>query len=416
MKKTYDLIVFGATGFTGQRAVQYLSSHLPDHVRWAIAGRNPSKLSSLAAQVGNIDTLTVDGQKRADVQSMVEQTQCVLSFAGPFCQVSSLVVQACAESGVHYVDITGESAWVADMMRKHEKTAQSSGAKILHSCGFDSVPADVGVAMLQRYFRCRWKTEVKDVEAFYYLRGGGLNGGTLASALAMMKQYDKADQQDPLLLAKDIDPSRVNSAKYQFRPSFNLKMKRWVMPFVMESVNSKVVYRSQHLADKGLSATAFTGVSKKLSYREFQVMKSQSQAFWGSMALGAFSVLGRFKPINALLKSLGPKAGEGPAETDIQRGCFDVKMVGVDSEGHYGIMEMNFAGDAGNTATVMFACEAVMTLLLHNNTLSLAGGFLTPATGLGDSFIHRLTDAHLKVIVDVYPRLSREVDSNALRV
>lgn len=415
MKKTYDLVVFGATGFTGQRAVHYLKKHLPSNIRWAIAGRDPSKLSAVKSSLGDVDTLTVDGCNSSDVTLMVQSTRVVLSFAGPFCHVSALTVEACAAQGVHYVDITGESAWVADMMRQHETVAMHSGAKIINSCGFDSVPADVGVAMLQRYFRRRWKTEVANIEALYYLRGGGLNGGTLLSALEMMKRYDKADQRDPLLLAKGIDTARVAPKPYTFSPKYNMKMKRWVTPFVMETVNSKVVYRSQHLSDKQLAETAFSGVSAGLSYREYQVVKTQGQAFWSGLAMRTLSAIGGFAPINALLKSLGPKSGEGPSEVDIKRGCFDLKMIGTDSQGNNGIMEMHFPGDAGNEATVMFACEGALTLLLEDKSLSDKGGFFTPATGLGDCFVKRLLDAELKIDVDVYPRLLRDPNVNGVR-
>lgn len=408
MNKIYDLVLFGATGFTGQRAAKYLNEHLPGATRWAIAGRDPTKLAALKGELTDVDTLIVDGTNISDVKLMVEQTHCVLSFAGPFCQFSRLVVECCAQYGVHYLDITGESAWVAEMMTKHEKTAQQTGAKIIHSCGFDSVPADIGVSMMQRYFRRRWKTEVKDIEAFYYLRGGGLNGGTLLSALEMMKRYDSADQRDPLLLAKGIDKTRVNPASYSFSSQFSPKMKRWVTPFVMESVNTKVVYRSQLLADRQFTDTAYAGISQQLRYKEFQVVKTRSQAFWSGVAMRALSAFGGFAPVTALLKSFGPKSGEGPSDADLQRGCFDLKLVGADESGNHGMVEMHFAGDAGNAATVMFACEAAMTLLFEADSLSTDGGFLTPATGLGDCYIKRLMDAKLSIEADVYPRLIRD--------
>lgn len=413
MKKTFDIVLFGATGFTGKRAATYLKAHLPKDVTWAIAGRDASKLTALKATLDNVESMIVDGLKHPDVQSMVSSTRCVLSLAGPFCRYSSLVVEECAKQGVHYVDITGESAWVAEMMRKHEATAKSTGAKIINSCGFDSVPADIGVTMLQRFFRQRWQTEVVDVEAFYYLRGGGLNGGTLLSALEMMQRYDRAEQQDPLLLAKQIQPSRVKPLPYSFSPSYSRTMKRWVTPFVMESVNSKVVYRSQHLVDQNLAPAAYSGVSKNLSYREYQVVKSRKQALLASMAMRTLSVVGGFSPVSKIIESVGPKSGEGPSEQALAKGCFDLKMVGVDGEGHYGMMEMHFPGDAGNAATIMFACEAVITLLLDQPVLADEGGFFTPATGLGDRFIKRLTNAKLTIETNVYPKLIRSDERKA---
>ena len=246
----YDVILYDATGFTGKRTVSYFQEHAPKDIRWAIAGRNEQKLMKLKQELNlEVDALIADTLNEKDIDILVQQTKVILTTAGPFALYGSNLIGCCAKYGVHYVDITGESLWVRDMLDKHGEAAKASGAKIIPFCGFDSIPADLGIWFLQKYMREKFQSELTKADGYYTMAKGGLNGGTLLSALNMLESGEIRRLGNPKLLTKDLKHRDfIPKIKRKVLNHYAKDIKRWVYPFFMADVNTKVVYRSIALA------------------------------------------------------------------------------------------------------------------------------------------------------------------------
>ncbi len=392
--KKYDIIVYGATGFTGKRAAAYMQKNAGIDIKWAIAGRNQEKLQKVKDDLHlTQDVIVADALNESQIEKMVQQTNIVLTTAGPYALHGTNLIAACAKQGVHYVDITGEAPWVRDMLDKYGAKAKDSKAKIIPFCGFDSIPADIGIYALQAFFRQQWNTELGSANGYYTLAGGGLNGGTLLSALNMMESGEARRMANPKLLLKDLkNNSFIPKIKRSWNSHFATDVNKWVYPFVMAEINTKVVYRSIGLAaDLGLSSP------DKFLYQEYHAIGKRVSATTASVGLAAFAVLGQFGPMRKLIRRMGPKSNEGPSEDQIENGFFRLKIFGEDTKGNKAKMTMQFQGDAGNKATVMFLCESALALVENTGELPDYNGFLTPAVALGELLQKRLEKAGLAI-------------------
>lgn len=384
--KKYDIILFGATGFTGKRAAKYLNDkNLKSN--WAISGRNEAKLLMLKDELDlTQDAIVVDVTKEEDVFPIVQQTKIVISTAGPYDLYGSNLVKACAGLGVHYVDITGESLWVAEMIDKYGAVAEQNKAKIISFCGFDSIPADLGNWMLFKFFNDNWGTTPNISKGYYSLAKGGLNGGTLLSAMNMFENKNQHKLGNPALLLKDQDFNNfIPRVKKNVAVEFVDVIKKWVYPFFMSEINTKVVYRSVALSKKyGISEP------EQFYYDEFHALSSKMKARMGLLSLAAFGFFGRYSTMRKLIKKLGPKTGEGPSEDNIENGFFKLEMLAEDNSSNKARFIMKFSGDAGNKATVCFLCESALALLLDHDKLPERYGFLTPTIALDHVLLERL--------------------------
>lgn len=384
--KKYDIILFGATGFTGKRAAKYLcDKQLKSN--WAISGRNETKLLKLKDELDlTQDAVVVDVTKEEDVFPIVQQTKIVISTAGPYDLYGSILVKACASFGVHYVDITGESLWVAEMIKKYGTIAEQNKAKIISFCGFDSIPADLGNWMLFKFFKDKWGTTPCTSKGYYSLAKGGLNGGTLLSAMNMFENKNQHKLGNPALLLKDqVFNSFIPKVKKNISVEFVDAINKWVYPFFMSEINTKVVYRSVALSKKyGIS------VPEQFYYDEFHALSSKSKARMGLISLASFGFLGRYSLMRKFIKKLGPKTGEGPSEDNIENGFFKLEVLAEDNSSNKARFIMKFNGDAGNKATVCFLCESALALLLDKNKLPERYGFLTPTIALDHVLLERL--------------------------
>ncbi|MEL6341777.1 MAG: saccharopine dehydrogenase NADP-binding domain-containing protein [Myxococcota bacterium] len=394
----FDVIVYGATGFTGRQAARYLDRNAPPSLRWAIAGRSPQKLDDLAGQLSDVGGVVVADSKAPEtIREMVQQARVVLTTVGPYALYGEPVLAACAEAGVDYVDITGESLWVRQMIDRHDAAAKASGARIIPFCGYDSVPSDLGTWMMVQALKERGET-ARRVKGFF-IGKGGFNGGTLLSALHLLEEADVETLRDPFLLNPDgRTPDNAAEHTDWLLPKKDPDLGRWAAPFVMAPVNTRVVRRSAALAEMWGAPYGPSFV-----YEEAMGPLNASTAFSVTAALGAMVVGGQLKVLRDLARRYGPSAGEGPSEETMDNGFTRVRLYAEGDRGRRlrGLIHAN--GDPGNRFTVLTLCESALALALQRDALPGGAertGILTPAMGLGGVLLDRLKDAGVTITVN----------------
>lgn len=390
--RPFDLVLFGATGFTGKVAARWLAENAPAGLTWTLAARREGALRELAAEVGlGREVIVADSKDAASIDAMVSQARCVLSTAGPFMDYSAPVVEACVRHQTHYVDITGEVPWVRDLIEAHHDSARESGTCILPMCGYDSVPSDLGAWFCAREVRERLDQATRSVTAVFSMRRGGLNGGTLATGLLLQERYPARDLVDPFLLTPGKTTREAWTAHADPRgPVFDTHRQRWTIPHIMGPANTRVVRRSAYLFEQDGA-----GYGPDFRYQEYADVKGGSRirahAISGAMG-GAFMAL-QSSVGRRVLKKLGPSPGEGPSEEAMEQGSFRVVYRAEAEDGQALVAELHSPGDAGNISTIRFACCAAMTLLFDEDEIGLGpgrGGVLTPAYALGEPYLARL--------------------------
>lgn len=400
-KRTYDLVLLGATGFVGRLAAEHLVEHygVNGEVKWAVAGRSKFKLENfketLAKHLGNkealnIDTIIVDTGNRSTLHDLVRNTRAVATTAGPFEKYGAPVVEFCARYGTHYADITGEVDWHRNMIASHAETAETTGAKIVSFCGHDSVPWDLSTLLLRRRLAAeRGDDRLAEVAFTDETMSGGPSGGTLATVLLSV-DGDGAPRQrhafDPLKRRADGSRScrsfdNVSGALPRRRADG-----RWDGPFVMAAVNAGVVGRSHVLTDDD----GKDGDDDRLVYEETLLATDFKTAFtqWFQLVIGA-TVL--FLP-RILRDALIPKTGEGPSRETMEKGYLTVWGRGKGVKGNEVESVLYFPREAGYLDTSRMLVESGLCLALDADRLPIKkGGFHTPATAMGEILLDRLT-------------------------
>jgi short subunit dehydrogenase-like uncharacterized protein len=363
--RRYDVVLFGATGFTGRQTVKYFAKNAPAGLSWAIAGRDRAKLEALRARA---DVLVADSADQPSIDAMVAQTRVVLSTAGPFAKYGTPVVDACVRHRTHYVDITGETLWVQQLVTRYHDDAARDGVRIVPCCGFDSIPSDLGAFLLARHQRASL------VRGYFQFGGGGLNGGTIASVANLVASKDAR---------------KVASGADFAVPHFDELIGTWVGPFFMAPTNRWVVRRSAALFDAwGEPYPA------GFNYREFLKYTpplAAPKAIGASAALGLAGLVLSVPPLFRAILPMLPQPGEGPSETAMDQGWFSCDVVGRTATGERVRALIKSRGDAGNRSTVKMLCESALCLALGESTNR--GGILTPATAFGDYLVNRLRAA-----------------------
>jgi short subunit dehydrogenase-like uncharacterized protein len=382
--KTYDLVLFGATGFTGRQTAHLVAKEARG-LTWAIAARNAEKLAALAAELPvKVDTLVADGRDAAAMSKLAASTRVVCSTAGPFSLYSDVLVAACVLHGTHYTDITGETPWVRRLIDTHHDKAAAEGTRIVPMCGFDSVPSDLGTWLVADALRAKGE-ETGAVRAAFKMKVGAVNGGTLASALAIAEQSGPRAFTDPVFL----HPPPLRTKAERTRHADDRRI-RWdehlgtvTAPFVMAAVNTRVVRRSHALLEG-----AGQGYGSGFTYQEFQATRNRRQAWAMALGLGGLGALLAMWPGRALVRAFGPNPGEGPTPHDIEHGYTAATHVGVGSGGSVVTAKLRYEGDPANKATVRFLVSA--TRLLCGDSLTSPGGLLTPAVAFGGQLVDDL--------------------------
>lgn len=403
---SYDVVLYGATGFTGRQAAWYFAENVDStKVRWALAGRNLRKLETLKANLGpdfeHVDLLVADSTDLDSVERMVSKTRVLLTTAGPYALYGKPIVAACVKHGVDYVDITGETPFVRDLIDEHHAEAESKGIKIIPFCGFDSVPSDLGALFVVEHMKKVLGQPCKEVKAFFKMKSG-LNGGTLASVLNLLDSRQLEQLADPFLLNpsnRQSDEERKRNPD-QKHAQFDKDLGRWTAPFLMAPVNTRVVRRSHALfSEYGSSYGNHFSYHESLDIGEKKRFKASMIASGQSL----FEGLGKIGGVRSLLRRMGPKPGEGPTEAEMNGGFFRCILIGKTEDGQIVRARMQGAGDPGNRNTVKMLCESALCLALQRDELpggARRGGILTPATGLGFVLIERLKAAGVSLEIE----------------
>jgi short subunit dehydrogenase-like uncharacterized protein len=400
--REFDVVIYGASGFVGRQAVAHFAAHA-DGLRWALAGRSPARLEAVREACGPgaaaAGLIVADAGDTAALAELAARARVVLSTAGPFARYGDALVDACVAHGTHYVDITGETPWVRRLIDRHHARAAADGTRIVPCCGFDSVPSDLGTFLVaQALWRDHGEACV-EVKARFALRGG-VNGGTLASALGVFDAGEQDAFDDPFLLTPaDQVPADVLRHLDPRLPRRDADFGGWIGPFFMGPVNTRIVRRSVAL----LTACGDPAYGRGFAYQEWLKLGRGpvAAAAGGAMTLGAgmARVALAAPSLRALARRLMPAPGEGPSERSMDRGSFRCELIARGERGTVVRGLVAGRGDPGNRATTVFVCEAALALALQDASLpqALPGGVLTPATALGEVLARRLAVAGMEI-------------------
>ncbi|MEO8702964.1 MAG: saccharopine dehydrogenase NADP-binding domain-containing protein [Kofleriaceae bacterium] len=388
MSREFDIVVFGASGFTGALVAAYIAKS-PERPRWAIAGRNREKLEALAL---GVPILLADAHDRNALAAIAKRTRVVCTTVGPYTKYGSDLVAACADAGTHYCDLTGEVQWMRRMIDAHGERAQATGARIVHTCGFDSIPSDLGTWALQQEFIARFGKPATSVTALFGETSGGFSGGTVASGFEVAAESSR-DPAVRHLLANpyglDPDPTAVRPDVPDERSiHWDRRVKKFTVPFVMALVNTRVVRRSHALA----------GLPWGDEFRYREVMSTPGSARGLAMAAGITSALGALsfamgRPrLRSLIAKRAPKPGEGPSQKTRERGHWKVRFVGEAGADRL-VYEASDRADPGYGSTAKMLGESALCLAL--DPLTSAPGVTTPSVAMGQHLLDRLRRAEL---------------------
>ena len=403
--RSYDVVLYGASGFVGQQTVKYFAQHIrPKEVRWAIAGRNQKKLEKVKSQIGaNVDILVADSQDRSAVDAIASQTRVLLNTAGPFALYGNKIVDACVRFRTHYVDITGETPWVRDLSDRYHQKAASEGTRIIPFCGFDSVPSDLGTYLVVRHLQQELGVSCTQVKA-YFQAYGGFNGGTLASGFNLYDSGQGDRLSNPFLLNPPgkHSPEEVERNRDPQSFEYDADLGTWVAPFFMGPINTRVVRRSCALFEQW--GKPYGSDFAYQEYLKFDPPLAWFQAAGVTAAMTLLTGVLQQPPLRRLLQPILPQPGSGPSEKTMNEGWFRCELLGL-AEGERKVQGLICdRGDPGNRATVKFLCESALSLAANADELpggSQRGGILTPATGLGDVLAKRLREAGMSIEVKI---------------
>lgn len=398
-----DLVVFGATSFVGQILCRHLVERhgTAGSLRWAIAGRNAAKLEEVAAETGaDVERIVVDAADAAGLAALAGSTKVVASTVGPYALYGTPLVAAVATAGTDYCDLTGETQWMRKVIDAHSADAVASGARVVHTCGFDSIPSDLGVWFTQQRAQEQFGAPCVRIDMRVEAMKGGASGGTVASMVNLVEEASKdkavrALLADPYALAPPdlrTGPAQPDLA----RPARDEVTGEWLAPFVMAAVNTRVVHRSHALLgrpwgpDFRYRETMATGRGP-LGAAKAGAVSAGLVAAMGAMAVG---------PIRRTLsRTVLPEPGDGPSPEAQRKGSFDVRFRGTTAEGRTIDTRVTGDRDPGYGSTAKMLGEAAFALV-ELPPSAKAGGFWTPSTVLGDALVERL-EAHAGLRFDL---------------
>ncbi|HLV76561.1 MAG TPA: saccharopine dehydrogenase NADP-binding domain-containing protein [Marinobacter sp.] len=395
-QRDFDLVVFGATSFVGRILTRYLITTYGTggEVNWAIAGRSGHKLAALKTELGpsasELPVILADAEEDSALAAMCRQTRVVISTVGPYALYGEPLVKTCVATGTDYCDLTGEVQWIRQMIGRYEEQAKTTGARIIHCCGFDSVPSDMGVWFLQAQAQDRFGEPCRDVRMRVKAAKGGLSGGTVASMINLAKEAGaNAQLRKELANPFSICPPEHRSAVRQpglKSAEYDKTFNTWLAPFVMAAINTRVVHRSN-----ALMAARY---GKEFTYDEAMMtgrgLKGRLAAYSMIGALGAFFAASAVRPSRWVVEKLVPKPGEGPSPESQEKGFYDLRFVGRTESGQTLITKVTGDKDPGYGSTAKILGEAGMSLAFDLDS-SFPGGFWTPASALNGKLLDRLS-------------------------
>jgi len=378
-EREFDLVVFGASGYTGKLVAEYIQNEYggDQSLKWALAGRNKDKLAGIKEDLNlesDLTILKVDSNDQESLDAMTSAAKCILTTVGPYQLYGSNLVESCAKNGTDYVDLTGEPGWMYEMINEHKETAKKSGARIVFSCGFDSIPFDLGVYFVQQAVQDKFGKPAQHVRGRVKAMNGEFSGGTIASLGATMATLKEKPElikvlANPFSLTEGFEgPTQLDDSKVLLDEKLNM----WVAPFVMAPINTKNIHRSNALL--GHEYGEDFCYDEMMIAGEGEEGKQIADAMTSANPMGGEDV---------------PQPGEGPSQESREQGNYDVQFFADIDEG---CIEARVTGDMdpGYGSTSKIITESAMCLIHDCNDLS--GGIYTPAPAMGNKLIKRLIE------------------------
>lgn len=399
--REFDVILWGASGFTGQLVAEYLAQRygIGQSLKWAIAGRNASRLQSIRQSLQpasgssrELPILLADSDDAASLRALSRRTRVVCSTVGPYAKLGSKLVAECVSAGTHYCDLSGEVHWMRQMIDAHHDAARQSGARIVHSCGFDCIPSDLGVHWLQREMRAQHGVFCRSISYRVESFKGGFSGGTAASMLHMMEQAEEDSSiaiilKDPYAL-NPVDAPRGLDGPEKTYPEYDIDFSAWVAPFMMAQVNTKVVRRSNALLGLPYGVEFRYDEGFIMPFRQLGFPLAVLMAGGSAMFTAATQASG----LRALLSKALPQSGAGPDLKTREGGHFQIQLLGRHPSQASHNLRLRIRGDKdpGYGSTAGMLGESAVCLAL--DSLSSTGGVWTPAVAMGDALIDRIEE------------------------
>jgi len=395
--RAHDLVLHGATGFVGALTAAHLAEHAPPGARIALAGRSRERLAAVRARLPGAardwPLVQADATDPASLAALAGATRVVVTTVGPYAKYGLPLVEACARAGTHYADLTGEVLFVHETVDRYDALARESGARIVHACGYDSVPSDLAVLLLHDRAAADGSGGLRDVRLVATARGG-LSGGSIDSIRAQVDavRRDAAARRlvrDPFALSPDRTAEPDTRQPSDFGRPARTADGRWTAPFVMAAFNTRIVRRSN-----ALQGWAY---GRELRYSE--VMGSGRGPLGAVAAVGvaggllAFLTAMTVRPTRALLDRVLPAPGTGPSAQTQERGWFRMAVDASTDTGARYHAEIRGEGDPGYAATAVMLGQSGLALALDGDRLPDRAGSLTPATALGTVLVERLRTA-----------------------
>lgn len=407
--RQYDLIVFGATSFVGKIIAQFLVYHYPqsEQFKWAIAGRSEKKLKTLLAQLPADkqapDWLIADSTDSEQVSKMCAATRVLISTVGPYALYGDSIVEACVAAGTDYLDLCGEPHWIHRMQHTYRDKAQASGARILHCCGFDSVPSDLGVYFLQQESQKQFGRVCTQVAMRVRRLRGGASGGTIFSMMNLIAEASHS----PALRKALANPYLLCPSEHHFRARqknlnkacYDPISQSWIAPFVMAAINTRVVHQSNALLNDMYS--------ENFLYEEAMMTgkgwRGMSRGWMIALGLGGLMLAAGIKPLRHLLtKYWLPKPGEGPSVKAQKAGFYELLFYGHTEKNERLCIRVMGDRDPGYGSTAKIISECAIALVNESQDNKKPGGFYTPAAFFGSSMFTRL-GSHAGLSFDIVP-------------
>lgn len=375
-KTKYDIVVFGASGYTGRLVAEYLQGEYANTgLRWAMAGRSLDKLASVRTALGisdSVDLVSVDSDDAASVGQMVSDCKVVITTVGPYQLYGEELIKQCAEQGTDYVDLSGEPSWMHETIAQHSAAAKASGARIVHSCGFDSIPFDLGVYCLQQHAITQTGKPIVTVKGRVRAMNGTFSGGTIASMRATMASA----QANPAIIKVLTNPFALTEGftgpeqPTGAAPQYDEELNSWSAPFVMAAINTKNIHRSNFLLGHQYG--------EDFRYDEMLLTGDGEQGEAAAEYVAKDDSIGK--------SDLQP--GDGPTQEERENGNYDALFAGQNCEGELMISSVQGDRDPGYGSTSKMLAEAAICLL--ENPALASGGLWTPAAAMGQALIDRL--------------------------
>jgi saccharopine dehydrogenase (NAD+, L-glutamate forming) len=381
--RDYDIVLFGATGFTGGLTAEYLARHAPARLRWALAGRSLPKLEAVRRRLAGIDPrledmdlLVADAADRGALDAVVGRARVAVTTVGPYLEYGGPLVAACAAAGTDYVDLTGEPEFVDRMYLDHHATAVETGARLVHACGFDSIPYDLGV-----YFTMKHVTADRPVRVRGVVRSNAaFSGGTFHSALGAMSRLRQAKAAYAARRKAEGRPEGRSSRAVPGKPHHDSELGWWLLP--LPTIDPVIVARS---------GAALASYGPEFRYSHYVGVTKLTSAAGLGLGAGGLVLAAQVPPLRELLKKRVPQ-GEGPDESRRRKSWFTVDFVA--EAGDQVVRSRVSGGDPGYTDTAKMLAESALCLAFDSNPET--SGQVTTAVAMGDHLLTRLTGAGLK--------------------